>query len=57
MPSKGEAAEQLPSRTPAVFVYKIYRSLSCKFLSHWTIITQEDLQLNWPTWAFLKSPS
>lgn len=56
MLSKGEAAEQQHSGTPALFMYKNFRSLSCKFLSRWTIIAQEDLQLNWPTWGLFEIP-
>ena len=54
--SKGIIAEESPYGIPDDLYTKIMGPHLGTF-SHWTIITQHGLQLNWPTWSSFEIPN
>lgn len=53
--SKDKAIEQPSSGTPNCFMYKNCGPFSYEYQSHWTMVSQNYLQLNCPNSASLKS--
>ena len=47
--------EQPSSGTPNCFMYKYFGPFSYEYQPHWTMVSQNDLQLKWPNSASLKS--
>ena len=47
---------QSPPSTLAGFMYKNYGPSAFEYLSHWTMVTWDDLHLNWPTWGSFEIP-